>query len=106
MAEQSRRLGGVGWGFMHYIYILRSELDGSFYIGSTANIEERVREHNFGRTRYTSRRRPWELVYSEEYSDKFEALRREKQIKKRKSKKYIERLIIRFIRAANKTAGL
>ncbi|WP_418400259.1 GIY-YIG nuclease family protein, partial [Barnesiella intestinihominis] len=37
--------------------------------------------------------RPWELVYSEEYTDKSSALFREREIKSKKSRKYIEHLV-------------
>jgi len=35
-------------------------------------------EHNEGRTRYTSSKRPWDLFYMEEYNKKGEAIRRER----------------------------
>ncbi|MBD9024787.1 MAG: GIY-YIG nuclease family protein, partial [Barnesiella intestinihominis] len=35
----------------------------------------------------------WELVYSEEYTDKSSALFREREIKSKKSRKYIEHLV-------------
>ena len=43
---------------------------------------------------YTKRGIPWIPVYSEVYKTKTEALKRESEIKKKKSRKYIEELII------------
>jgi putative endonuclease len=77
----------------YFIYILRSEMDGSFYVGYTANLEARVWEHNEGRTGYTSKKRPWRLIYSEQFETKTEALKREKFIKAQKSKAFIQALI-------------
>ncbi len=77
----------------YFIYILRSEMDGSFYVGYTANLEARVWEHNEGRTGYTSKKRPWQLVYSEQFENKTDALKREKFIKAQKSKSFIQALI-------------
>ena len=76
-----------------HVYILQSELDGSFYVGYTSDIEGRLWEHNEGRTGYTMKKRPWRLRYTESYDTKSEAMIREKKIKARKSRAYIEQLI-------------
>ncbi|HNZ73204.1 MAG TPA: GIY-YIG nuclease family protein [bacterium] len=78
---------------MYYLYILQSAKDGSYYIGYTENIERRLHEHNNYVGRYTSGKRPWVLVYSEGYAEKDTVLKREHQLKKMKSRKYIEDLI-------------
>jgi putative endonuclease len=65
----------------YYVYILQSELDGSFYIGSTQNLDERIQRHNQGRSVYTKAKRPWKLVYSEKYPDRSSGVKRENQIK-------------------------
>lgn len=77
----------------YYVYILESEKDQSYYIGYTQGLEKRVYDHNHGRGRYSSKKAPWNLVYWEEYDTKREAIIRERQIKKWKSKKLIEKLI-------------
>jgi putative endonuclease len=43
--------------------------------------------------KYTSKGIPWELKYYESYETKTEALRREREIKSKKSRKYIEALV-------------
>ena len=75
------------------VYIIRSESSGRFYVGSAEDVSDRVREHNAGVSRYTRNRGPWRLVRSEEYGDRSEAMKREYQIKRMKSRKYIEYLI-------------
>ena len=77
----------------YFIYILRSQKDGSYYVGSTQDIDERLLRHNRGRTNYTRAKRPWELVYSEEFPDRSGAIKREHEIKRRKSKAYIGSLV-------------
>ena len=77
----------------YYVYILKSERDGSYYIGSTQDVAERINRHNQGRSKYTKSKKPWILVYSEEHLDKSAALKRENQIKLRKSKNFIDSLI-------------
>ena len=66
----------------HVVYILECA-DGSFYVGSTANLEFRLRAHRSGRaSTFTSRRLPVTLVFQELHSEPKDALAREKQIKR------------------------
>jgi putative endonuclease len=77
----------------YFIYILQSEKDGTYYIGHTSDLEARLRRHNQGRSAYTRDRAPWKLLYKEGLNSKAEAMRREKEIKARKSRKFIEQLV-------------
>jgi putative endonuclease len=62
------------------MYILRCA-DGSFYVGSTVNLERRLGQHNEGEgAAYTRRRRLVRLVYCEEFSRVDDAYLREKQV--------------------------
>jgi len=83
---------------MFYVYILRSKINGKFYIGSCRNLEERVKRHNSGRCVYTKKYLPWELEYFEEYSTKKDAVRRERYLKSLKSRKIIKKIISRASR--------
>ena len=78
---------------MYYTYILISEKSGRYYIGHSNDIEERLKTHNIGKVKSTCNKGPWKNVYFEEYNTKLEANRRELEIKRQKSKKYIEDLI-------------
>ncbi|KQQ41470.1 MAG: GIY-YIG nuclease family protein [Nocardioides sp.] len=65
---------------MGWTYILECA-DGSFYVGSTVDLERRVGEHDAGvGAAYTRRRRPVRLVWSAQYASIEEAFRYEKQI--------------------------
>ena len=77
----------------HYVYILRSQKDGHFYIGETSNVEQRLAFHNSGRQRSTKSRIPFELVYTETFPDRASSLSREKQIKSWKGGKAFHDLI-------------
>ena len=62
------------------MYILKCA-DGSYYVGSTTNLELRLSQHQSGKgSRYTSGRLPVELVYGEEYDRIIDAFSREKQV--------------------------
>ena len=58
----------------------------TLYIGVTNNLERRVKEHNTSKlgAKYTSVRRPVELVYYENCSDRVDASKREYEIKQLK----------------------
>ncbi len=65
---------------MAWMYILKCA-DGSYYVGSTKNLELRLSQHQQGiGAKYTSKRLPVELVYSEEYDRVIDAYNREKQV--------------------------
>lgn len=65
---------------MAWMYILECS-DGSYYVGSTKDLEYRLSEHQEGKgAKYTSRRLPIKLVYSEEYERVSDAYVREKQV--------------------------
>jgi predicted GIY-YIG superfamily endonuclease len=65
-----------------WIYILRCA-DGSYYTGHTDDLAKRIAEHRLGMISgcYTVKRRPVELVFSQEFPTRDEALKAEKQIK-------------------------
>ena len=56
----------------YYVYIIVSEVDGTFYKGSCADYEKRLAEHNAGLSRYTSAKVLWRLFYIELHSNKKE----------------------------------
>jgi putative endonuclease len=76
----------------YYIYIIQSQITKNYYTGSCEDIPLRIERHNLGWTKSTKAGRPWDLVYSESYDTKSEALKREREIKRMKSRAYIERL--------------
>ena len=77
-----------------FIYILYSATPDKYYTGSCEDLAERINErHNAGRNLSTKGGIPWSLVYSESFETRSGAVRGEMQIKKKKSRKYIEWLI-------------
>jgi len=77
---------------MWFIYIIYSVKLDKYYIGYTDDIPWRIERHNLGWGRFTTGGFPWQLVYSEQYPSKHQALMREREIKSKKSRKYIEYL--------------
>ena len=76
-----------------FVYIIYSPSIDKYYVGHTDNLDWRLERHNAGWGKFTKRGIPWKLVYFEEFETKSEAIKRENQIKRKKSRKYIEKLI-------------
>jgi putative endonuclease len=66
---------------MFFVYILMCR-DGSLYTGMTNDLEKRMEAHSRGKgSRYVRSRLPFELVHSEPFGTKPEAMKRENEIK-------------------------
>lgn len=66
---------------MYFVYILLCQ-DGSYYTGSTNDVDKRFKDHLEGRgARYTKSHKPQKIVFKEEFSTKSEALKCEAEIK-------------------------
>jgi putative endonuclease len=72
------------------VYILYTEKDKKHYTGFTSNLEMRLKSHNeFGHD-WTSKYRPWKLIFTKEYSDKSEAMQYEKWLKTGVGREFIK----------------
>ena len=66
----------------YFVYMLKCA-GGSFYIGSTNDVEKRFAKHKEGKgASYTRSHKPVSVVYTEEMTDKSSALKREHELKK------------------------
>ena len=88
------------WGFLmgdnklYYVYVLYSQRYDKIYIGYTSNLEARLASHNeLSKKGWTVRYRPWRLVYKEKYSNKKDAMQREKELKSHRGRDFIRSLI-------------
>ncbi|WP_445385406.1 GIY-YIG nuclease family protein [Robiginitalea sp. IMCC44478] len=75
---------------MYTVYVLYSKKLKRYYAGFTRNLDERIRRHNSGRSKYTSKGAPWELVKTFECATALEAIRLERKIKARGIKRYLD----------------
>ena len=73
-----------------HTYILYSKIKDKFYVGHTNDLENRLHQHN---TRNNLGTNDWCVVYKEVFNNRSDAMKREKEIKDKKSRKYIEWLI-------------
>ena len=79
---------------MFTVYVLYSKDFDKIYIGFTSDLEQRLLSHNeLGKKGWTIKFRPWQLIYKEKYSEKSDAMKREKQLKIATGRNFIWSLI-------------
>ena len=77
----------------YYLYILKSTVVNKYYTGISKNPQKRLQFHNTIEKGFTSRYRPWALVFTIKFNSKAKALAAEMKVKGWKSKVMIEKLI-------------
>jgi putative endonuclease len=63
------------------VYILFSKAHQKHYTGFTTNLGQRLLSHNELGNGWTARYRPWELIFTKEFTIKIEAMKFEKWLK-------------------------
>ena len=76
---------------MIVVYVIRSIQTNRLYVGQTENVQLRLKEHNLGRSKYTSAFRPWEIIYTEEFLDRKGARTREIYLKSTAGKNFLRK---------------
>ncbi len=72
------------------VYILFSDKSSRYYVGQTADIEDRLKRHNSGSVNSTKYGMPWKVVLQIKVSNRSEAMALETKIKKRGAKRFID----------------
>jgi putative endonuclease len=79
---------------MAYLYILFSPTLNKYYIGHTTMLPDmRLQKHLTNHDGFTAKAKDWIIVYQESFDSKELAFKREVDIKNKKSRIYIEKLI-------------
>ncbi|MEK7614359.1 MAG: GIY-YIG nuclease family protein [Patescibacteria group bacterium] len=66
---------------MYYVYILKSEKDGSRYVGTTTDLKNRIEEHNKGETKSNKSKIPYKISWCCAFSNKTLAYNFERYLK-------------------------
>ncbi|MGK7369739.1 MAG: GIY-YIG nuclease family protein [Candidatus Halalkalibacterium sp. M3_1C_030] len=75
---------------MYGVYVLYFPNYVKIYIGQSSQVAKRLHFHNHGpRKGWTARYRPWELLYSEEFATRSDAIKREQQLKSARGRRWI-----------------
>lgn len=77
----------------YWLYILKSRTSDKYYIGVSQNPPVKLHYHNNLEKGFTSRYRPWEIVFTKEFPDRQQAQMIEKKIKSWKSRIMVEKII-------------
>ena len=80
---------------MWYVYIIKSEKNNWYYVGSTNRLSERISEHNNGLVRSTKHYLPLSIVFTKNFESEkdarsYERLLKDKRIEKEKIIRSIE----------------
>lgn len=80
---------------MFFVYVIYNKKHDKIYIGQTLSLIKRIKEHNEHFFKgFTSRfDGNWEIIYSEEYTTRIDALNREKQLKSYKGREFVKKHI-------------
>ena len=79
---------------MYFVYILKSLKTNKSYVGSTSKeVGLRLRDHNLGSNEWTTKHKPFKLVYYESLFCKQDALHRENFLKSGVGRKVKDLLI-------------
>ena len=81
---------------MWCVYILKSEQENWFYVGSTNRITERFNEHNKGKVRSTKHYKPFIIIYRQDFDDEVSARYFERKLKDCRIEK--ERIINNYLK--------
>ncbi|PIU37397.1 endonuclease [Candidatus Roizmanbacteria bacterium CG_4_8_14_3_um_filter_34_9] len=76
-----------------YVYIIKSSKTNKYYIGYTNNLERRLFEHNHNNTQSLKNKGPFILIYKEQFINKLDATKRERQIKSYKGGNEFKKLL-------------
>ncbi len=74
---------------MYKVYALYSSKIDRLYIGQTKDFDKRLREHLGGDSIYTKRTDDWVLIYTEDYETRGQVMKREKQLKSARGRKFL-----------------
>ncbi|GAB4300244.1 MAG: hypothetical protein Kow0098_27470 [Ignavibacteriaceae bacterium] len=87
-----------------FLYILYSPAALRTYVGQTNNISNRLSLHNSGKVRSTKAFSPWILIFSEAFSSRADAMKKEKWFKSPVGRKKLSEILKQFL--ASETNGL
>jgi putative endonuclease len=84
---------------MFYVYLLECSSDKSWYIGYSANLKQRIEQHNKGDgARTTSRKKNWKLIYYEAYLNEQDAKGRERFLKSGSGRRFLKNQLVHFLK--------
>lgn len=84
---------------MHYVYLMEERATKKWYIGYSADLRQRVSDHQAGRGAQQTRRGSYRLIYYEAYLVREDALGRERFLKSGAGWKFLKKQLAAHVRA-------
>jgi predicted GIY-YIG superfamily endonuclease len=75
------------------VYAIKSEVNNDIYVGIAKDADLRLKEHNYGKNRYTKGLVPWKTIYRELQPDWQAARKKEKYLKSGVGKEFLKSLV-------------
>lgn len=82
----------------YYVYILKSQKNNSLYIGYTADLKKRLKEHNSGLSQATKPFIPYKLIFYEAFLNRIDAKNREIYLKGGYGRKTVKTMLNNFLK--------
>mgnify|MGYP001560788482 FL=1 len=83
----------------YYVYVLKSLKNGSFYIGYSTDLKQRIKEHNSGKSLATKPFIPYQLIYYEAFLSRKDAKNREIYLKSGWGIRSIKKILKDYLRS-------
>ena len=78
---------------MYTVYVLK-DINGKFYKGMTNNLERRLSEHRWGKTKTTNKMSSFALAYKEEFNNFNDARKREIYFKSAAGRRFLKNIMV------------
>ena len=87
---------------MWYVYILRSlNSPDQEYTGATADLKQRLADHNAGKSTHTAKFAPWRLAWYCAFHDKLQALSFEMYLKSHSGRAFAKKRLLAHLHPEN-----
>jgi len=78
---------------MFIVYIIKSRTSDFVYKGHCENLTERMKQHNAGMTKSNKAYMPFDVIYTEEFEGRGDAIKREKYFKSAAGRRYLKKIL-------------
>ena len=75
----------------YYTYVIKSHANNDIYIGSTQDLDKRLKLHNSGKIKSTKGYKPWQLLEYQKFNTRSEAVKQEKFLKSHQQKELLKK---------------
>lgn len=92
---------------VYFVYVIQNSETKMLYIGFTGNLKQRITEHQEGKSLFTRKSRKngqWKLIYFEGYSNKKDAMSRERFLKGGSGRNYLKKQLKNYFLDNNMSA--